>query len=177
MPPWPHTDAELAHATVHVPRRRRDARVSPPSRAYVSMYLEQKRFRQHCRGAHRCESVLVPSPPGPDSTIHLCIPPKHYETVCTAPIKDCELLNLGDRPQKLIVTVPPISIRPSVVVGNSRTRSLKYGDRRTTAQYLKCGCIVEKHLEDGDVVLFNRQPSLLLYLNTCKYNAMENTQI
>ncbi|PWZ57523.1 Phytoene dehydrogenase, chloroplastic/chromoplastic [Zea mays] len=88
MPPWPYTDAELAHATVHVPRRRRDARVSPPSRAYVSMYLEQKRFRQHCRGAHRCESVLVPSPPGPDSTIHLCIPPKHYETVCTAPIKN-----------------------------------------------------------------------------------------
>jgi len=36
----------------------------------------------------------------------------------------CELLNLGYRPQKLIVTeiaVPPVSIWPSVVVGNSRT--------------------------------------------------------
>jgi hypothetical protein len=37
----------------------------------------------------------------------------------------CELLNLGDRPEQLIVTeivVPPVSIWPSVVVGNSRTR-------------------------------------------------------
>ncbi|ONM16384.1 DNA-directed RNA polymerase III subunit 1 [Zea mays] len=39
-------------------------------------------------------------------------------------------------------------------------QSLKYGDRRITARDLKCGCIVERHLEDGDVVLFNRQPSL-----------------
>ncbi|WVZ86219.1 hypothetical protein U9M48_033038 [Paspalum notatum var. saurae] len=37
---------------------------------------------------------------------------------------------------------------------------LKYGDRRIHARDLKCGCIVERHLEDGDIVLFNRQPSL-----------------
>lgn len=40
-------------------------------------------------------------------------------------MQDCELLNLGDRPEKLIVTeiaVPPVPIRPSVIVGNSRTR-------------------------------------------------------
>ncbi|GJN27196.1 hypothetical protein PR202_gb15195 [Eleusine coracana subsp. coracana] len=38
--------------------------------------------------------------------------------------EDCELLNLGDRPEKLIVTeiaVPPVPIRPSVVVGGSRS--------------------------------------------------------
>lgn len=28
------------------------------------------------------------------------------------------------------------------------------------ADELKYGCIVDRHLEDGDVVLFNRQPSL-----------------
>ncbi|CAL5026703.1 unnamed protein product [Urochloa decumbens] len=38
--------------------------------------------------------------------------------------------------------------------------NLKYGDRRIHARDLKCGYIVERHLEDGDVVLFNRQPSL-----------------
>ena len=40
-------------------------------------------------------------------------------------LQDCELLNLGDRPEKLIVTeiaVPPVPIRPSTVVGNTRTR-------------------------------------------------------
>jgi DNA-directed RNA polymerase III subunit RPC1 len=37
---------------------------------------------------------------------------------------------------------------------------LKYGDRRRIAAELKVGDVVERHLEDGDVVLFNRQPSL-----------------
>uniref|UniRef100_A0A0E0H2I6 DNA-directed RNA polymerase subunit n=1 Tax=Oryza nivara TaxID=4536 RepID=A0A0E0H2I6_ORYNI len=37
---------------------------------------------------------------------------------------------------------------------------LKYCDRRIAARDLKYGCVVERHLEDGDIVLFNRQPSL-----------------
>ncbi|KAI5021835.1 hypothetical protein ZWY2020_058565 [Hordeum vulgare] len=37
---------------------------------------------------------------------------------------------------------------------------LKYADRRIAARDLNYGCIVERHLEDGDIVLFNRQPSL-----------------
>lgn len=37
---------------------------------------------------------------------------------------------------------------------------LKYGDRRRAAQSLAIGDIVERHLQDGDIVLFNRQPSL-----------------
>lgn len=37
---------------------------------------------------------------------------------------------------------------------------LKYGDRRKLASELKCGDIVERHLMDGDIALFNRQPSL-----------------
>uniref|UniRef100_A0A2P2LRP6 DNA-directed RNA polymerase n=1 Tax=Rhizophora mucronata TaxID=61149 RepID=A0A2P2LRP6_RHIMU len=32
--------------------------------------------------------------------------------------------------------------------------------RKQIAEELKFGCIVDRHLEDGDVVLFNRQPSL-----------------
>ena len=40
------------------------------------------------------------------------------------------------------------------------TQYLKYGDRRRVASELKFGDIVERHLHDGDVVLFNRQPSL-----------------
>lgn len=37
---------------------------------------------------------------------------------------------------------------------------LKYGDREFLAKNLKIGETVERHLEDGDIVLFNRQPSL-----------------
>uniref|UniRef100_A0A453GGS2 DNA-directed RNA polymerase n=1 Tax=Aegilops tauschii subsp. strangulata TaxID=200361 RepID=A0A453GGS2_AEGTS len=39
--------------------------------------------------------------------------------------EDCELLNLGDRPEKLIITeiaVPPVPIRPSVFVGGGGGR-------------------------------------------------------
>ncbi|XP_057794291.1 DNA-directed RNA polymerase III subunit 1 isoform X3 [Salvia miltiorrhiza] len=38
--------------------------------------------------------------------------------------------------------------------------SLMYSARKHHADQLKYGCIVNRHLEDGDVVLFNRQPSL-----------------
>lgn len=37
---------------------------------------------------------------------------------------------------------------------------LKFGDRTGMAAGLKVGDTVERHLQDGDVVLFNRQPSL-----------------
>ncbi|XDT06804.1 RNA polymerase Rpb1, domain 5 [Nakaseomyces glabratus] len=39
-------------------------------------------------------------------------------------------------------------------------RNLRYGDRQKLANNLQYGDVVERHLEDGDVVLFNRQPSL-----------------
>ncbi|XP_054160182.1 DNA-directed RNA polymerase III subunit RPC1-like isoform X2 [Oppia nitens] len=37
---------------------------------------------------------------------------------------------------------------------------LKYGNRKAVASKLKNGDVVERHLSDGDIVLFNRQPSL-----------------
>ncbi|BES88214.1 Hypothetical protein polymerase [Nesidiocoris tenuis] len=44
--------------------------------------------------------------------------------------------------------------------GQSYKKFLRYGNRMKIAQELKEGDIVERHLQDGDVVLFNRQPSL-----------------
>ena len=38
--------------------------------------------------------------------------------------------------------------------------NLRFGNRELAAQQLRAGDVVERHLEDGDVVLFNRQPSL-----------------
>ena len=37
---------------------------------------------------------------------------------------------------------------------------LQYANRKKVAAELKIGDIVERHLENGDIVLFNRQPSL-----------------
>ena len=45
--------------------------------------------------------------------------------------------------------------------GGGETRAdLRWGDREEIASSLKYGDRVERHLEDGDIVLFNRQPSL-----------------
>ncbi|KFM26649.1 DNA-directed RNA polymerase III subunit rpc1 [Auxenochlorella protothecoides] len=47
-----------------------------------------------------------------------------------------------------------------VIFPNGDKVFLRFGDRRRIASELKIGDIVERHLEDGDIVLFNRQPSL-----------------
>jgi DNA-directed RNA polymerase III subunit RPC1 len=39
-------------------------------------------------------------------------------------------------------------------------KSLAFGDREKIARSLRDGDVVERHMEDGDIVLFNRQPSL-----------------
>lgn len=44
--------------------------------------------------------------------------------------------------------------------GSDHKISLKFARRENEAKNLKIGDIVERHLEDGDIVLFNRQPSL-----------------
>ena len=44
--------------------------------------------------------------------------------------------------------------------GHFSAQYLKYGDRNRVAKKLKPGDIVERHVRDGDIVLFNRQPSL-----------------
>src|SRR5216684_4329716 len=43
---------------------------------------------------------------------------------------------------------------------NGFKKYLKFGNRGTIADGLKYGDIVERHIVDGDIVLFNRQPSL-----------------
>ncbi len=43
---------------------------------------------------------------------------------------------------------------------DGRKISLKHGDRDFQAKTLQIGDVVERHLEDGDIILFNRQPSL-----------------
>lgn len=38
--------------------------------------------------------------------------------------------------------------------------NLLFGDRKKIASKLRVGDVVERHISDGDIVLFNRQPSL-----------------
>jgi DNA-directed RNA polymerase III subunit RPC1 len=47
-----------------------------------------------------------------------------------------------------------------VEYANGNKTFLKYGNRQLIAQNLRIGDIVERHISNGDIVLFNRQPSL-----------------
>ncbi|WOL00292.1 DNA-directed RNA polymerase III subunit 1 [Canna indica] len=47
-----------------------------------------------------------------------------------------------------------------ILLPDGTRQHLRYVDKKTAASELKYGFTVERHLEDGDVVLFNRQPSL-----------------
>ena len=37
---------------------------------------------------------------------------------------------------------------------------IRYGNKEKIAKDLKTGDVLERHMMDGDVILFNRQPSL-----------------
>lgn len=43
---------------------------------------------------------------------------------------------------------------------NGFVKSLAFGDRNVAANSLRIGDVVERHMQDDDIVLFNRQPSL-----------------
>jgi DNA-directed RNA polymerase III subunit RPC1 len=47
-----------------------------------------------------------------------------------------------------------------VLFPDGSKRFLRFGNREEVARALFPGCVVERHLSDGDIVLFNRQPSL-----------------
>jgi DNA-directed RNA polymerase beta' subunit len=47
-----------------------------------------------------------------------------------------------------------------VCAANQSGSDLRFANRAKVAAALKVGDVVERHLHDGDLVLFNRQPSL-----------------
>ncbi|KAK6044264.1 RNA polymerase Rpb1, domain 2, partial [Cooperia oncophora] len=64
--------------------------------------------------------------------------------------------------KKLILSGPNTHPGANYIIDrlSGTKRLLKYGDRESCAKNLRVGDIVERHLDNGDFVLFNRQPSL-----------------
>jgi DNA-directed RNA polymerase III subunit RPC1 len=63
--------------------------------------------------------------------------------------------------QKCVVNGPDVHPGANMIrQANGFVKSLAFGDRQRVAASLKIGDIVERHMEDDDIVLFNRQPSL-----------------
>ena len=62
--------------------------------------------------------------------------------------------------RSVVINGPDKHPGANFVETHSGRKFLKYCNRQDIAKNLKCGDTVERHMWDGDVVLFNRQPSL-----------------
>jgi DNA-directed RNA polymerase III subunit RPC1 len=117
------------------------------------------RFRGNLSGKRVDFSARTVISPDPNVGIHEVCIPVHVAQTLTYPER-ASAHNLS-KLRTLILNGPDVHPRANYIEGlDGSKRSLKYGDRRRAASELKVGDTVERHLHDGDVVLFNRQPSL-----------------
>uniref|UniRef100_N1QQI8 DNA-directed RNA polymerase subunit n=1 Tax=Aegilops tauschii TaxID=37682 RepID=N1QQI8_AEGTA len=87
--------------------------------------------------------------------------------------KDCELLNLGDRPEKLIITeiaVPPVPIRPSVFVGGGGGR-MRIAGNTFSFKLLNISIVTPLVLlTHNTVALFNDSKARIMPWRTLRFN-------
>ena len=100
-------------------------------------------------------AVITPDPSL--SISDLGIPMKIAQNI-TKPIKATEA-NL-DFLKGLVFNGPEVYPGAKTVVKNGMHVALRYADRTMHSAALKVGDVVYRHMMDGDIVLFNRQPSL-----------------
>ncbi|XP_045213702.1 DNA-directed RNA polymerase III subunit RPC1-like isoform X1 [Mercenaria mercenaria] len=121
---------------------------------------KQGRFRGNLSGKRVDFSGRTVISPDPNMGIDQVAVPIHVAKVMTYPEKvnhaNIELM------RKLIVN--GCDVHPGANFIQQRhtniKRFLRYGNREKIARELKPGDTVERHMMDGDIVLFNRQPSL-----------------
>ncbi|XP_046382382.1 DNA-directed RNA polymerase III subunit RPC1 [Ischnura elegans] len=132
-----------------------------PSRGLVQRLKgKQGRFRGNLSGKRVDFSSRTVISPDPNLRIDQVGVPVHVAKVLTYPQKvnkaNIELM------RKLVMN--GVDVHPGAnfveIQGTTFKKFLKYGNRKKIAQELKPGDIVERHLMDDDIVLFNRQPSL-----------------
>ncbi|XP_077989635.1 DNA-directed RNA polymerase III subunit RPC1-like [Glandiceps talaboti] len=121
---------------------------------------KQGRFRGNLSGKRVDFSGRTVISPDPNLRIDEVAVPVHVAKILTYPEKVTKAnINLM---RKLVIN--GCDTHPGANFIQQRhtnlKKFLKYGNRQKIAQDLKYGDVVERHMIDNDVVLFNRQPSL-----------------
>lgn len=136
---------------------------------------KQGRFRGNLSGKRVDFSSRTVISPDPNLRIEQVGVPVHVAKVLTYPERvnkyNIELM------RRLVQNGPDVHPGANFVVeGKTQFRKfLRYGNRQKIAQDLQYGDIIERHLRDDDVVLFNRQPSLhKLSIMAHKAKVLEN---
>jgi DNA-directed RNA polymerase III subunit RPC1 len=122
---------------------------------------KQGRFRGNLSGKRVDFSARTVISPDPNLQIDQVGVPVHVAKIMTYPEKvsryNIEKLRVRVRngPE-----IHPGANQIRMVGDGGFVKSLQFGDRDKAAKMLQIGDVVERHMEDGDIVLFNRQPSL-----------------
>lgn len=121
---------------------------------------KQGRFRGNLSGKRVDFTARTVISPDPNLRIDEVGVPVDVASTLTYPEK-VNKYNIEEL-RKIVMNGPTIHPGAITIVHerDGSRRLLKYGDRAKHAAELHIGDIVERHLRDGDVVLFNRQPSL-----------------
>ncbi|RXM33808.1 DNA-directed RNA polymerase III subunit RPC1 [Acipenser ruthenus] len=121
---------------------------------------KQGRFRGNLSGKRVDFSGRTVISPDPNLRIDEVAVPIHVAKILTYPEK-VNKANI-DFMRKLVRSGPEVHPGANFIEQRhtNMKRFLKYGNREKMAQELKFGDTVERHMIDGDIVLFNRQPSL-----------------
>ncbi|KAG2462619.1 RPC1 polymerase, partial [Polypterus senegalus] len=121
---------------------------------------KQGRFRGNLSGKRVDFSGRTVISPDPNLRIDEVAVPVHVAKILTYPEK-VNKANI-DFLRTLVRNGPEVHPGANFIQQRhtNMKRFLKYGNREKMAQELKFGDTVERHMIDGDIVLFNRQPSL-----------------
>ncbi|KAG4093895.1 RNA polymerase III largest subunit Rpc1 [Neocallimastix lanati (nom. inval.)] len=122
---------------------------------------KQGRFRGNLSGKRVDFSARTVISPDPNLQIEEVAVPELVAKVLTYPERVFE--HNIEKLRKCVLNGPdkwPGAVYIRSDKKDEKPKYLKYGNRQQYANNLKIGDIVDRHLRDGDVVLFNRQPSL-----------------
>ncbi|CAF0829663.1 unnamed protein product [Brachionus calyciflorus] len=121
---------------------------------------KQGRFRGNLSGKRVDFSGRTVISPDPNLRIDQVAVPVHVAMILTYP----ERVNKSNIEflRKLVMNGPDVHPGANFLLqrGTDMKKFLKFGNRAQISKELKYGDIVERHLIDNDIVLFNRQPSL-----------------
>ena len=157
-----YINSDLANPSlIPSPGGGQSSKASKPIRGFCQRLKgKQGRFRGNLSGKRVDFSGRTVISPDPNLRIDEVAVPDRVAKILTYPEK-CTRYN-RKKLQKLILTGPLNHPGANYVLKQDELAkmNLRFGDRVKVAKNLKVGDVVERHIEDGDVVLFNRQPSL-----------------
>ncbi|KXB00203.1 DNA-directed RNA polymerase subunit A' [candidate division MSBL1 archaeon SCGC-AAA261G05] len=120
---------------------------------------KEGRFRGNLSGKRVDFSARTVISPDPRISINEIGVPEYIARTLTMPITVTNF-NL-DEARNLVRRGPDIHPGATSLIAPDGSRyDLRYADREELANTLEPGWRIERHLKDGDIVLFNRQPSL-----------------